>query len=266
MAPIKFEEQIRQKLEGRDIAPSKGGWKTLEHRLESEKHGGKKIWWYLGIAASIIGVLVVTAMFFKPLEAPSTNRIVDSHQDVENNKNVSPESGGSDNSAKKESILNFEGSSNVVETVKPKFQKNDTKVKTNAITEPLYLIGRDGSFQIADNKKSKLLEADKKRLSIESSNVLSQEDIKVMEVVAKINNLQLVSGSVTDEEIDSLLRQAEKDILKQRIINETSGAVSANLLLQEVEEELDQSFRAKVFEALRTSYEKVKTAVAERND
>ena len=42
--------------------------------------------------------------------------------------------------------------------------------------------------------------------------------------------------------------------------------VDANALLQDVEEDLQQSFRSKVFEALQSGYESVITAVAERNN
>ena len=42
--------------------------------------------------------------------------------------------------------------------------------------------------------------------------------------------------------------------------------VDAEALLENVEAELDQSFRNKVFEAIKSSYNSVKTAVAQRND
>jgi hypothetical protein len=87
-----------------------------------------------------------------------------------------------------------------------------------------------------------------------------------MEVVAEIKQLQTNESSVSDEEIDSLLKQAQREILKQQIYDETTRTVNADNLLQDVEMELEQSFRDKVFEALKSSYSSVKTAVAERRN
>jgi len=47
-------------------------------------------------------------------------------------------------------------------------------------------------------------------------------------------------------------------------IHECTGY--ANALLESVEQELDQSFRSKVLEAIKTSYNSVKTAIATRNE
>ena len=50
------------------------------------------------------------------------------------------------------------------------------------------------------------------------------------------------------------------------LIREGMKTVDANALLQDVESDLQQSFRNKIFEALKNSYETIKTAVAERNN
>ncbi len=99
-----------------------------------------------------------------------------------------------------------------------------------------------------------------------SVKILTQEELKIIEVVAEIKQLQAKESSVSDEEIDSLLKQAQREILKQRIYDETTRTVNADALLQDVEVELDQSFRDKVFGALKSSYKSVKTAVAERRN
>ena len=52
----------------------------------------------------------------------------------------------------------------------------------------------------------------------------------------------------------------------QKLYNEATNKVDANALLQSVEDDLEQSFRAKVFDAIKSGYESVKTAVAERNN
>ena len=49
MAPIKFEENIKDKLEKRIIDPSVNSWNKLSDRLDKHKDGSnnKKIWWFL---------------------------------------------------------------------------------------------------------------------------------------------------------------------------------------------------------------------------
>ena len=61
MAPLKLENKIKETIEQRTIQPSENVWEKLEGKLDSTK----KPWyvfnpWYLGIAASIIGVLLFT--------------------------------------------------------------------------------------------------------------------------------------------------------------------------------------------------------------
>ena len=85
-------------------------------------------------------------------------------------------------------------------------------------------------------------------------------------MVVEIKQLQTENTVVSETELDSMLKQAERDILKHRLKNENSNTVDANALLQDVEADLEQSFRAKVFEALLNNYETVKTAVAKRNN
>ena len=60
MAPLKFEEHIKDKLEQRKLQPSADAWQKLNDQLEDDasKKNNKTFWW-LGIAASIVGVMLV---------------------------------------------------------------------------------------------------------------------------------------------------------------------------------------------------------------
>jgi hypothetical protein len=102
----------------------------------------------------------------------------------------------------------------------------------------------------------------------ETSIELSQsfEDKKVTEVVAAIAEIQNKNNEVTEQEIDLLLKEAQRDILLNDIYNEQTKKVDASALLAQVEGELNQSFRDKVFEALKSSFITVKTAVADRKN
>ena len=64
MAPIKFEENIKEKLEQRSLQPSTNAWQSLEQKLnvDDKKRNKNKFWWF-GIAASVIGLLFIIQQF-----------------------------------------------------------------------------------------------------------------------------------------------------------------------------------------------------------
>ena len=92
MAPIKFEDNIREKLEGREIEPSSDAWKKLSKRLdENSKKKSNYTLWY-AIAASIIGALIAVSVFSSKggkLNENSTDFVdVNTSEREEPNKNV----------------------------------------------------------------------------------------------------------------------------------------------------------------------------------
>ena len=84
-------------------------------------------------------------------------------------------------------------------------------------------------------------------------------------MVAQVELLENNNISISNTEIDSLLRKAQDEILTDKIFNQ-EGKVDALALLNEVEGELDISFREQIFESLKTGFLKVRTAVADRNN
>ncbi len=257
MAPIKFEEQIKQKLEARNINPSDSSWNQLSKQLDTEKRNKKKIWFlYLGVAASVVGIILVTILFFKTSEVENAPTIL-----VETNQEARSKTTNPSENSKIERDRNDSVETGITTNVAEISSEEKEFKKLNSVQND-----SEQTFTgIANNLTKDLPEKNNKAI-IKTANLLTPEDAKVFEVVAEIKRLENQDGNVSDAEIELLLKQAEREILKQRIYNETTRTVDANLLLQDVEAELDQSFRSKVFEALRTSFETVKTAVAERNN
>ena len=95
------------------------------------------------------------------------------------------------------------------------------------------------------------------------SNAIINEENK-QEIVVQVINLD--KELVKDQEIESLLERAQKEIALNRFNEESPKVVDANSLLQNVETDLELSFRDKMFNTIIYSYEAVKTAVVERND
>lgn len=268
MAPIKFDETIKDKLEKRTLQPSNDAWDQLSARLDAEdKKSSRSLFFYIGIAASIIGVLFVTTLFFQSSENQSVSpTVVDTDVEmipknkasipVDNNTKVA-------NSNEKEIIINQE----ITERKSPVTSsiKNEPQVATVSEEEKVKDLNKNealSSFETVVTIDRPSIE----KKEVTPLNSLTFEQVKVNQVVANIKKLEAEGNIVTDAEIEDLLKAAEKDILRQRIYNETTRTVDADALLQDVEEDLEQSFRTKVFESLKSNFKTVKTAVAERNN
>ena len=258
MAPLKYEEHLKEKLEKRTLQPTEYAWSKLSNRLdnEEEKSSNKPYWW-LGLAASIIGVLFVISQFFNnETKTNETINIVDTPEVIQQDEVFEITSEG----LVKEDLKTVKD--NVIVTKKNiAIKKTEAKnvLKTNnSLSDTKIAISQPQENLKESKLKVEQIETTKK--------VLTFEEQKIQDVVAQVHLLKNNNKSVTEADIDALLQQAQKEIKLNRLVNETTGVVDANLLLQDVEAELDQSFRNKVFEAIKTSYNSVKTAVAQRND
>jgi len=64
MAPIKFEEHIKDKLKEREIKPTASAWDKISNNLEDSTEKKEKSFYWRGIAASFIGILIVSIFYF----------------------------------------------------------------------------------------------------------------------------------------------------------------------------------------------------------
>lgn len=261
MAPIKFEEHLRDKLEKRTIQPTAEGWEALEDRLDNrDKKRNTKTFWWLGIAASIVGIVLVTVLFFNRSEPKTTLPvIVNTPVNEKTPNNVA--SAKEVESLPKETTddMKPEAKSSVTENQKAKVPK-DSKLILPRKATPLKkaVVSNGEEIKKQNDQVEKVMKT--------PVNNADFEEAKLNDVVAEINRINMENQGVSEAEIDSLLKQAEREILNNRIYNEKTRTVDADALLQDVEVELEQSFRTRVFEALKKSYVTVKTAVAERNN
>jgi hypothetical protein len=256
MEPNKFEDNIKDKLEKRIIKPSENAWSTLSERLDSqvEKRHIKPYWW-LGIAASVVGILfVISNVMNNDLKIDDTPKVVETDKGVESigtiNLDKKAESGYADSNIEKA----------VIEAPKESLQKPKSEGGLNIKEKEETSVAVINENMGAEEKNIKVADVD----IINES--LTFEEQKIKDVVAQVQTLKSENKTVTSADIDALLIEAQKEIALNRLYNETHGTVDANALLQDVENELDQSFRSKVFEAIKASYNTVKTTVAQRND
>lgn len=233
----KLEKHIKDKLEERTIAPSKGAWDKIASQIKGPSPKKRTPWSIYAVAASVVGVVLVSVYFFTN-ESPR----VDENQVVETETKTGvitePE-----RTTGKESIevAVIEADSKITEE-NPK-KDPDTPISNGALVQ--------------EETKAPL----KDELLINSDALIAQ---KVEEVVAQVELMEHAQQDVTDAEVDSLLRAAQRQILTDKLFTE-SGSVDAMSLLAEVEDELDETFRDQIFDALKSGYLKLRTAVADRN-
>lgn len=240
----KLEKHIKERLEERKLTPSVQAWDKVSAKINIDEKPEQKRWYLYAIAASFIGILFVSIFFFKS-EEPKENTI----QVVE------------ESNTKKEQIQ--------TKTDNTSFQ-NVEPTKSTVVEIDL---NNDAQEKLDDNNLAVLpvqtkvaeetvKEALQDSFLKESNSVIAQ---KVNEVVAQVEFLENTNAEVSDAEIDSLLRTAQRQILSEQLFTE-SGSVDAMALLSEVEIELDDSFRDQIFDALKDGYSKLRTAVADRNN
>ncbi|MGS2762096.1 hypothetical protein [Sinomicrobium sp. M5D2P9] len=239
------DKHIKRKLEERRLEPSADAWNKLEEKLEKtsspRRAGNSTLYW---IAASVMVMLSVGIW-------------ISQDNNVQQHIPVVTDVGGEKESPEEEKVVvvsvTEEKDEIPVEEQKP--TENSDKKENHRLNSP--------------ERKAIPFPEDKGRedalVSHEEERATGFEDKKVEEVVSRIMEIH-EKRQVTDEEIESLLAEAQREIDSQRIIIKQTGTVDAMALLEEVETELDKSFRDKVFEALKEGFVKVKTAVANRNE
>lgn len=263
MAPYKLEDNIREKLEARELKPSADAWSKLEAKLDTEQPKKKTVLWYY-VAASFVGFLILASVFFSRNNAEVGNQIVNEtieQKSVEKQPEVIP------NNSQSEEIASEENHLETVEKIAP---KKETEKKQKPNSDQLKSLPQKKSEV---DKKIESAEAIAKVTKVEAEQALKttlekEEDKlfnnKVDEVVASVKKMQENNTEINVTDVEALLNNARREIETQRILN--NPKVDATALLEDAEWELEKSFRDKVFDALGEGFQKVRTAVTERND
>ena len=274
MAPIKFEENIREKLQERELQPNRDSWNELSKKLghAPAPKSNRRLW--MAVAAGFMGVLLVVSYVLTSVNEDQPIQLVD-----ENNVNPSeleeiintPRL--EDNIINETSVIASENIENdldqpVLEADKKIIPKKDIAVVTSKENPPQKKGATERTLLI---KKEAITEVttDPKEIANDKLEP-SKEDIfvnnKVDAVVAEVRQMEELNNTVTAAEIDDLLSKAQRDIATNRILVSSNKKIDPSVLLQDVETEMERSFRDKVFEALGDGYNKVRTAVVERNN
>lgn len=242
-----LEKHIAKKLDGRKLAPSPRAWARIEAELEKNKgkEHGKHLNW-AAIAAAVVVLVALSIFIFNDTGAVHTMEetiVVDKKPE----ENV-PQMPTSKETGLETLVIN---------------EHEDAKGEVTTMAT------KKGTSPPLDAHRAQVVSAmHKKEVSKKLDSVTRGVDDQIInkanEVLAMVTTMEGNSIAVTEAEIDSLLTKAREDILKERMFNAQSK-VDAMALLDEVELELFEESRDQLFDALKTSFFKLRTAVADRN-
>mgnify|MGYP005817231773 CR=1 FL=1 len=270
MAPIKFEEHIKEQLEERRISPSAASWEKLSTRLDDNENRQKsnKKWW-LGIAALLVIALALGGFMLKSEHGnvePQIVNIPSEESSRQKNKTVVPSEEKDNNSAI------------AAEEVKEETEKTEPEIIQNQLkkdSEKIIPVNNEIGVATINVKEVKTETSEKLVPKIDNINpdfinptvtekdyIAQNENLIQHKIEEILRSLEAnTEDSVTDAEVNALLLAAASD-LDQDYQKEYSHQYSAEALLAEAEREIETSFRDKIFELLKEGYSKAKNAVA----
>ncbi|WBL26233.1 hypothetical protein [Zunongwangia sp. HGR-M22] len=271
MAPIKFEEHVKERLEERRISPSEGSWEKLNARLdknENQQKSNKK--WWLGIAALLVIAISIGGFMLKSESEDVAPQIVEKPSE----KEVEPQQNFRITSEEKNDEIRI-----AAEETKAKPEKTNkanepeiVQYKSDQISEKLPVKMQE--IQVAETeleipeKTEVTPKIDKINPNFinpskaENDYIAHNEKLIQQKLEEVIRSLHInMEDSVTDAEVNALLLAAASD-LDQDYKKEYTNKYSAEALLVEAEREIEKSFRDKIFDLLKEGYSKAKNAVA----
>lgn len=285
MAPIKFEENIKEKLEERTINPSPKSWEALANRLD-EAPTKKNInrFRVVGIAASFIGVLLLITGIVNYNDKESFKTV---ETDVETKSNIVKDKIEGDkeinllnDSKKEERIVDMENKTNHnIKRESLKIQKEQSiKKRTEGVAS---VVTNNNVNNKQKEVNTNIINTNKKSDNNARQNTINKAYIafntqgeggkekllknstipEEKKAIASNTNNQIIQ--VTDSELDKLLNNAKRDIAKK---SSNPIPLDYNELLQDVEDNLEESFRDKILKTVKGGYHSVKSYVAERNE
>jgi hypothetical protein len=235
MEPNNFEKDFREKLNKRTIEPSDKAWDRLDAMLsvaENKKPKKKKNRW-LYIAASIVGFLLVGTFFFNQkksvIETPVNKVVIEDF-------------------VKKDSV------------VKPTLNIIDS-VKTAVAISEKEAVAKSGKTEKQDNNQKI-----NKPIKNEQNQIAESSIIKNNQEKQSIKNQATIIETPKNANADQLLNAAEKTVVAENSVKPKSKIkINANDLLNQVDGELELSFRERMITKVNKNYQTVKVALANRN-
>ena len=250
MEQNKIEEQIREKLNSREIQPSAQAWDRLDAMLSvAEEKQTKRPFGFLFIAASIL-VLVTLGMFLfmgkdSKIE-PQTNVV---ETEIKNDTTQTPRKNNHTPMIEVEK-------QNVVVTSSEKQPTTNNRQSSNnkSIINQKTTVNQKSNYNQNPIIKDKTIE-------FQNSSDVALKDLPRIET-----RREIIVGSKKEVKSDESLLADLDNVAKQSTNQKSIVKVDAKSLLSQADGEIEYTFREKVLNKISKNYKEVKVALANRNN
>lgn len=245
-----LENQIREKLNSREINPTEMAWDRLDAMLTVvEEKKSKKGFSWLFIAACFLGMLTVGTLIYKLNlnDIKIENEVVNEQKKSNSNDNLNS------NDSSNELIIN--------ENVKITVDKKQQIVLQSSQNNKIQNQNLQSKNQNLNNKtiiNQKTTEKNEIEKLNQSNEILVQIENKILQ-----NKEIVTSNSKVDVSSEALLASVDK---ARKSVKQSKVTVNANSLLSQINGEINTDYRETRFQKLKRNFETVKVAVANRNN
>ena len=239
MAPNKFEKQLKDTLERRTIAPSKIAWSQLDTQLDVQKNKQKFPFWWFSIAATFLGVFLAIFVFN---DKPDPINVV--IEDVKNEILLPSEI----NQINKQNKV-----TKIITSPELVVDKLNVKPKNKAVTNK-----NKATIQSVQAEKSNVVLVVNDKIKLEDKATIASATNSEKPIDKTSQTTTITS------EADLLLKEAYSDV-QDNYNTYIPEKIDANSLLEDVEMKSEKSLKNRLFHAVKSGYETLKTTVAERD-
>ena len=244
MGQSEFYNDVKNKLEQRSLSPSDGAWDKLEVMLDNKDRSVmRRQYRRYFIAASMLLLFGLSYLYLSQEnsitveeslvndeavidDTPNKNEVVSEVVIVENKAHSSVSEGRDNNELVK----------------KQKHTKHRIKITSDAKNQPVLVLVDENIVQ--------------------ESNL---EEVLVVEDVVSTKTARDVDAEVEALLADAMRKLPATDNVDKKGKEQSFYEVDEKALLATVEEELDISFKEKIFKKIKQGFQKTKTAVVKRN-
>jgi hypothetical protein len=226
-----IENQIKEKINAREIMPSTASWDRLDAMLTvAEKKPKRNFRWFY-VAASIFGFLLIGTLYFNQNDKQA---FIAKDTIVVNEPKVIPE-------------------------IKTTPAKNNLpkRVEIAKIIEKQFVLTKTKSEVVSDSVLSN------SGIQVAETEIIPEQIIPIINQKAEQKIVQRKSSYVNVDELLASVDNASPK--KSSAVAQSNVKVNSNELLNQVDGELDLTFREKAIKTVKQNFKAVKLALSNRN-
>lgn len=249
-----IDTDFGEKLKDREIAPKAASWEKLNSRLENDTKRSGSHKWILGIAASLVAGILILGQVYRTNGVQETPSVVETPVEIQKENNISRDQ--QDSQLAIEEIQNPDAEEEIQNPVAQEDLQHKKPIKNTPAPQKVFIAQTVNEAET--NQETVVAE------------ITQEEKKEIMpagleDAIAAVSSNLAKNDDLAEAEVDSLLMLAASQISRERTSYLAGENIDAESLLWDVEMEMDQSFREKVFEVMKEGYLKARTAVANRN-